>query len=351
MLPCRIRWRIFLASSLLLAGCAGELAPSDAPPAPSGGPQATPAALAASSGGPVAGAADATLHGQYDVIAADTTDLYVAGFDGIVRVPKGGGTPVPLTDEQGFKDGLAIDAEHVYFSRLVSGEIVRLPKRGGAAEVVASHQVRPWGIVVDDDAVYWACQGDEEPGVEETPPGGAIAKVSKKGGDVVVLAPGEQTPVSLTLDGDWVYFADGVWGDDNGSIRRVPRAGGAVQTLASRRATTGVPGIAVTGGRVTWTEDGTAFGMPVEGGAIVALGPAATLAGDGRNVYLATADDRRLEILAGGEPLPLRSRTFTDDETWFVQGLVSDRSGVYWLDSWWSYRDPGPYSGVHTASR
>jgi hypothetical protein len=303
-------------------------------------------------------ALDVTLHGDYDVMAADSSYLYVGGHSGIVRIPKDGGAPTTLyalPGEEANIGGVAVDDKYVYFTSLWYNNVLRLPKAGGPAEEIASGQSRPWGVVVDDTNVYWACQGDERPGVFEVPPGGQIAMRPKTGGDVVVLAPAEQTPLSLTVADGWVYFIDGAWGDANGKVRRVPvdRRNGA-ETLADHRGIVGAPSVLVADGYVIWNEDNGVFRTTTDGAASVeSLGQGNGIAMAGGDVYAATADGRHLgveAIDASSTRQPLGGRTFGNDKNWLLYAVSADERRVYWLDYWWSTSDPGPYCGVHAVA-
>jgi hypothetical protein len=351
-----LRLVLFTTVLTTASACNGKIDPASRTLAPAAasdesgdqGPSGSPAA-------PVDGVGriDVQLHGDYAALACDDTHCYAAGLGGIVRAPMTGGTPDVLTTEDGFKEGIAVDEAYVYYTRIVAGEVVRIPKGGGAAEVLASGLMRPWGIAVDDARVYWAAEGDVAAGVS-IPAGGQIAAVSKTGGAVTVLASNEQRPLSLVLEGDDVYFADGDWGDANGMIKRVPKSGGNVTTLASGRDLLGVPTLAVASGWLAWSEMNGLQRMPVGGGAIERIGPGGQLTSDGQSLFFALSNGRVADLRAYDAALPdgrpLGSTTHGSDQTWFLNAVVASAHHLVWLDYWWSYKDPGPYSAIHVVA-
>jgi hypothetical protein len=52
-------------------------------------------------------------------------------------------------------NGLALDADHVYFASPNGGFVYRVSKAGGALETLASNQQGVNGVAVDDKAIYW----------------------------------------------------------------------------------------------------------------------------------------------------------------------------------------------------
>ncbi|XXX80995.1 hypothetical protein WMF30_19755 [Sorangium sp. So ce134] len=110
--------------------------------------------------------------------------VYWASFEGgsVFRVDLGGealGELEELASDQGQLNGLAVDAEHVYWTRRDAGTVVRMPKDGGETEVLASQQTRPGDIAVDEATVYWVNEGS--PDLEDGAPvkDGAVLKLAK----------------------------------------------------------------------------------------------------------------------------------------------------------------------------
>jgi sugar lactone lactonase YvrE len=303
------------------------------------------------------GEGNAVLDGDFTLLALDDTNLYAAGESGkIVSVAKGDSNAAPavlVNDEEA--TGLAVDATYVYWSRLTSGEIVRMPKTGGTPEVIASGQVRPWAVAVDDDRVYWAAEGNAVAGVD-TPTGGQVASIAKSGGAITVLAPNEQRPTTLAIDGDTIYFGDGPWGDDNGAIKRVPKAGGTVQTLASGLDILWT--LAVANGYVGWTAESGFTQVAIAGGDIVQVpgGVGMGVASDGQRFYYGrpTTDGMELVAVTAGDSnaTVLGAGSIASDATRLVANAVaSDAAHVFWLDYSWSYAAPDEKSTLRWAAR
>lgn len=110
--------------------------------------------------------------------------VYWASFEGgsVHRADLSGEAGFELEEivsDQGQLNGVAVDAEHVYWTRRDEGTVVRMPKDGGEQEVLASQQTRPGDIAVDGTAVYWINEGspDQEDGTPAKD--GAILKLTK----------------------------------------------------------------------------------------------------------------------------------------------------------------------------
>jgi hypothetical protein len=198
-------------------------------------------------------------------LAVDATYVYWAtesrsgGYGQIRRMPKAGGPAATIADAQTCPRALVIDASYVYwYNGCSAGQLRRASLGGGAvfdysiavdptedARVLAADSRNVYfnnygvlgipkaggvqfnvddvdyvdGLVADDRGVYWV--GPLEPGVSSAAvsayPAGASAPARLV----------RETPIlraGIALDTTWVYFADE-------GLRRVPRTGGAVETL------------------------------------------------------------------------------------------------------------------------
>lgn len=118
-------------------------------------------------------------------------------------------------------------------------------------------------------------------------------------GGATALATGQPNPRAVATDASWVYFtcaSDG-GGASTGSVRRVPKLGGAVQVLAS--GLDSPYALFVSGGEAFFsTPDptaatGTIFAVAVSGGAprtvVSGSGAASWLATDGTSAYFPTS--------------------------------------------------------------
>lgn len=98
-------------------------------------------------------------------LALDGADLYWSGhaYGGTLNVvPVNGGTSVSLTGEPTTEwDAveIAVDSEDIYWLDADSGVVRAMPKSGGDIRVIASGQDQPFGLAVDDTCVYWVNTG------------------------------------------------------------------------------------------------------------------------------------------------------------------------------------------------
>ena len=146
---------------------------------------------------------------------------------------------------------LVADANYVYFQDRLSNTIRRMPAGGGSSTTLAnatglrSHL----GLAVDATHLYF----DDDGGLKRVP----IA-----GGSVQTLVTGYNS-WAIALDDAYVYWTERT----PGATRRVAKAGGAVQTLISAPNVNGPTSLAVDGTNIYWVEDGgRARRMPKGGG-------------------------------------------------------------------------------------
>ncbi len=185
----------------------------------------------------------------------------------VMRVGLGGGTPVTLASEQPFLGGLAVDGTNVYWvtqghfpggpggspaaeAAIQDGTVMKIAVGGGEPTTLASGQGAPCGIAVDAESVYWTnvvtCGGDAG---ETSSCDGALMKIPLGGGTPTTLASGLHTPCSLGLDADDVYWS----ATESHAVLKVPLGGGLPVTLARVEAYPGL--LAVDPAGVYFTND------------------------------------------------------------------------------------------------
>lgn len=101
------------------------------------------------------------------------------------------------------------------------GKLLRMPIGGGAPTTIATGLVQPDSLRVDDARAYWLAYG-EHAGIQTVAVGGGAVST--------LVAVGAPVPiVQLALGPDHVYYTDG----PGGAVRRVAKAGGDPETVAS----------------------------------------------------------------------------------------------------------------------
>jgi hypothetical protein len=149
--------------------------------------------------------------------AVDGAWLYWTEYDAgtLRRVPTAGG--VPQTLARGLKNPgqLAVYRGAVAWVEY-GGNVVKERGPTGRVRVIARDLAGPQAIAIDDDMVYWTEFSD--------PP--ALRRRGRAGGAVVTLAT-VKPECWLVLAGPWLW-----WTETQGAVRRMPRSGGRVESLA-----------------------------------------------------------------------------------------------------------------------
>jgi hypothetical protein len=229
--------------------------------------------------------------GGTECIAVDATTVYatVASLNGaIVSVPIGGG-PVTKLANGSFNTPLAMDATTLYVSPYGSiGKLPKVPIDGGTVSPLAIQHDAFW-IATDGTSLFWSefngndstgslwrmPVGGGTPSSYGTLPGGlnpvatdgvyvyslyygggtgAIVRAPVSGGAIsTIVSSPNYTPRDFVIDAANVYF------DNDQTIDRVPKGGGAVVTLMSGQH---AAGIAVDSLFVYWTANGAVWRTP-----------------------------------------------------------------------------------------
>jgi hypothetical protein len=237
--------------------------------------------------------------GTFGLVVDGTFATYaVPGLGRIMRVPVSGGAPVALATGLDQPRSLATDGASLYWTQGVGqGKIMRLDLTPGAKPIaLCDGQAQPRAIAVQGGVVYWTDITDgtilstpdhltvsADAGSADAADAGADAAAAADAtADVdasadadarsnlpppTLLASGLKVPTDLLLVGDFAYAPD-----QNGHIRRVPLAGGPLETVAD---VDGAPyGVATDGALIYWTKigvDGGLFSTPLGGGAITSI--------------------------------------------------------------------------------
>jgi hypothetical protein len=256
--------------------------------------------------------------GTFGLVVDGTFATYaVPGLGRIMRVPIAGGTPVALATGLDQPRSLATDGASLYWTQGVGqGKIMKLDLEPGAKPIALSDGLaQPRAIAVQGGVVYWTDITDgtilstpdhltvfadagsadaadagadatadadtdaDDPDVADTADASADANAAVDADadadadarsnlpPPTVLASGLKIPTDLLLVGSFAYAPD-----QNGHIRRVPLAGGPLETVAD---VDGAPyGVATDGTLIYWTKigtDGGLFSAPLGGGAITSI--------------------------------------------------------------------------------
>jgi len=190
----------------------------------------------------------------------------------------------------GTVDGLAVDAQFVYFPDAMYGKIYEVSTQGGPAQSVVTGEVRPIGMAERMQSLFWANypgtgqststlrkatttgSGVQDVSAGEHEPRGLMADDrgiywATSDGNVImfdltvqsrmVIASGQNVPVAVATDDQFIYWANQGRAAMDGSIARAPKPPhvGGIETLAPNQADP--QGIAVDGSFVYWANRGS----------------------------------------------------------------------------------------------
>jgi sugar lactone lactonase YvrE len=153
-------------------------------------------------------------------LAIDDTAIYwTDNPDGTVwKAPIGGGAGMGkgIASDMNGPDAIAIDEAYVYWINTTIWSVNRVSKTG---EMRASKSLNtpPSGLAIDQENIYW---GDHDMG--------SIWSTPLSVGDPVQIASGPDRVGAVAVDEQSIYW---VIATTNGELRRMPKGGGAVESL------------------------------------------------------------------------------------------------------------------------
>jgi hypothetical protein len=237
----------------------------------------------------------------------------------------------------GYPFGVTSDDTHVYWANNSAGSVQRRAKSGDAVETLATGQSEPNWVAVDATHVYWTDRSGPKAGASRTTktPGGTVQ---------VLIAKTLAGANGLALTATHLYLASF---DD---VRRVPKAGGTVEVLASGAEANGASTVAVDATHVYFGEhsaQGRLRRINLDGTALETLG---TTVGY-RHAILVDATHVYFDVSVNDVAQVLRRHKQTGAEEILgtsageLQDLALDCSAIFWVtyqdgELWWAPRVP-----------
>lgn len=161
-------------------------------------------------------------------------ETFVVARDAGASSDDGGGVEAGPPGEAGSLDGTVDDAgadvDASACRELASGGTSACAASGSCAKAAISGpvgaNVRPpyvFAMTLDATFVYWVAQTNYN-----SPSSGGVYRVPKQGGATETLARGEDAPISIAVDGSWVYWMNE--GTGQKTIRRLPKGAACAPT-------------------------------------------------------------------------------------------------------------------------
>lgn len=261
------------------------------------------------SGGKPIVLASTTIHNWK--LALDQTSVYWIGDTGsekkgssLMKVSKSGGAFITLVSDI-FASGLAIDSTNVYWSEELSYGISKIGKNGGESSRIAKWIVGVSDIAVDETSIYAAG------------PAGPM-KIDKATDTLRTLVPTQShRAYRIAVDATSVYWT-------TGDIMKVSKSGGQPVILAADRETSG--NLVVDDTSVYWTELKRGLVMRV------ALAPQTESPGNASTARNQERFDPQGEFVPHGKvPQPQGFEKIGGFRLWCDKhgGNIDRRSGVY----------------------
>lgn len=135
-------------------------------------------------------------------------------IDAVMKVSPSGGAASRISDPCFYPTTLQVDESQVYWA-CQDGTLRTVAKTGGTTRTLFSRAVgggNIGGLVLDAGNVYFTSMSD-----------GTVARVSKQGGPVTVLASGEFTPGPIAVDEAFVYYGVRGRGGAKSAVKRIAK--------------------------------------------------------------------------------------------------------------------------------
>jgi hypothetical protein len=155
--------------------------------------------------------------------------------------PNNGTEVYLLADARKSISSIVVDKQFAYYVEFGSAAIAKASRTSGNPQTLFSAELGALYLAQDDTYLYWGTSVPAQSGITVK---NYLARGAKAGGTKEKLAE-TGAVTSITVDGDWVYFADAT-----GQIGRVAKTGGVLETLAV--AQKDPRGLVVAGGFLYW---------------------------------------------------------------------------------------------------
>lgn len=281
-------------------------------------------------------------------VATDSTYVYftAGGASGaVLAAPKGGGTAITLASGLASPNAIADNNTGVYWTNQgtpptsstggYSGGSVSAILRSASTKVltVAAGQNSPTSIALTADYIFWSTQGSVPTNGTPSYLDGTIVRATLDGSpsSVTTIASGQVSPMAVTADATYVYWATGTTvGVSDSAILRAPLAGGAPMTIVAASGTGLISSIAVDSANVYWTNSSGIYQGAPAGGPPITLATGLdypnSITLDKSSVFAATRDANQsvVQIPIGGGTM----NTVVINA--IPAGIALDSSDIYW---------------------